>query len=329
MIGSVHMQVRRGAGKRKSPTMLITAIAIALIVGASFTAAKLWQGAEDKNAASSEADMPAAPETQESEPPETQESSAADSQPDEIDFAAPDLSDGASRPTSPSLPGSEAEDDAEQVSNAPPRDQFTYTVPQSEKVANAYFDDAIFFGDSVSTGIPLYQVMKNAKVVAYTGINTVNINTKEVIKTQTGTVTILEAAKQYGDMGKVYVMLGANGLDFDNATFIDGYRTFLKSVKAQYPAATIYVQSMLPITQEAYKTYPSLNNEKMEAYNLEIMALAKELGVNYLDVASALMDENGELPMDASPLDGVHITAEYYAKWFNYLKTHTTEGSKK
>ena len=57
------------------------------------------------------------------------------------------------------------------------------------------------------------------------------------------------------------------------------------------------------------------------AYNKLLLDLANEKGCYYLDVHSALMDENGVLPEAASP-DGIHLNAPYYKNWFNYLKTH-------
>ena len=203
------------------------------------------------------------------------------------------------------------------------REGFSYALPENEKVPVSYFDDAIFFGDSISTGIPLYNVMPNAKVVAFTGIGTFNVATKECIMTNDGRKTLLDAAKEYGDKAKVYIMLGGNGLASDKESFIADYRAFLQQVKGQYPNAVIYIQTMTPVTDDAHKTYPSVSNAIIEEYNLAIQDMAKAEGLPFLDVASALMDEKGRLPAQASPVDGMHFSAEYYAKWFAYLRTHT------
>ena len=203
------------------------------------------------------------------------------------------------------------------------RESFSYALPENEKVPASYFDDAIFFGDSISTGIPLYNVMPNAKVVAFTGIGTFNVATKECIMTNDGRKTLLDAAKEYGDKAKVYIMLGGNGLASDKESFIADYRAFLQQVKGQYPNAVIYIQTMTPVTDDAHKTYPSVSNAIIEEYNLAIQDMAKAEGLPFLDVASALMDEKGRLPAQASPVDGMHFSAEYYAKWFAYLRTHT------
>lgn len=202
-------------------------------------------------------------------------------------------------------------------------------VPETDRVDNSYFSDAIFFGDSLSTGIPLYQVAGNPDTVAYTGIDPVGINTNAVIVTPEGMKTVLEAAEQYGEKKRVYIMLGANALWMDEESFIGGYRDFIGNVKAQYPDAVIYIQSILPVTDDAYLTYSTADNEVISRFNKRLLELAKSTGVYYLDIAQALMDETGALPKEASPLDGMHLTPEYYEKWFDYLKTHVVEEKSK
>ena len=164
--------------------------------------------------------------------------------------------------------------------------------------------------------------MPKAQVVAYTGIHTANALTRECMETPEGKKTMLDYALAYGDKAKVYIMLGGNGLGFDESTFIAGYRAFLAAVRKQYPKAKIYIQSMTPVTDYVHRTYPSVSSELIEQYNLAIQQMAKEEKVYYLDVASALMDGNGRLPAQASP-DGMHFTPEYYMKWFAYLRNHT------
>ena len=48
-----------------------------------------------------------------------------------------------------------------------------------------------------------------------------------------------------------------------------------------------------------------------------------EKEVYYLNVAECMKDENGMLPDEASPADGMHFGPDYYSKWFEYLKRHT------
>jgi len=219
----------------------------------------------------------------------------------------------------------------EEVVSVPPRPQFPGAVQESTPVESSYFDDAIFFGDSISTGIPLYRVMPNAQVVAYTGVNLRTILEDKVVDIdEAERATLLEAARQYGDKGKVYILLGGNNLYLDKELFIQAYREFVLAVREQYPKAVIYLQSMTPVTEsdKCKEMYPDVTNEKLEEYNQAIYQLSSELGVYFVDTAAALMDSGGKLPDTASPVDGMHFSAEYYRKWFGYLKTHTAAGGK-
>jgi lysophospholipase L1-like esterase len=277
---------------------------LVLIVGTSFSLAWVWQTTQQAVVAEViSASQPTETATEPTSEIATAASEAPETEP----------------PTEESAPEEEATDPVDMPG----------AVPESEPVEQTYFDDAIFFGDSISTGIPLYHVADNAAVVAMTNINTDNINYKEVIDAgDDKRVTMIEAAKEHGERGKVYIMLGGNGMGFDKAVFIDGYRTFLTSVRELYPNAVIYLQGMTPVTADYVNKFdPTLNNAKIDEYNLEILALAEEMDMYYLDVGSALKDENGALPEEASPLDGMHFSPEYYVKWFDYLKTHTVEAT--
>ena len=50
-------------------------------------------------------------------------------------------------------------------------------VPESSRVLNNYFDDAVFIGDSLTEGIKLYDIMSNATVLSHTGLGLDNIYT--------------------------------------------------------------------------------------------------------------------------------------------------------
>lgn len=198
-------------------------------------------------------------------------------------------------------------------------------VGESERVTSEYFDDAAFVGDSITQGIQVYDIMSNTTVIANTGLNPQSIMTEAKIRTQDGYVTALEALKE-SNPNKIYIMLGVNGIGFELDVFDSLYTDFVKAVKEQHPDSTIYVQSMLPVTS-AFETGShnpyNITNEKINKYNETILKMAEELGVYYLDVASAIKDENGALPNEASPTDGIHFGPTYYTKWFDYLKTHT------
>ena len=203
---------------------------------------------------------------------------------------------------------------------------FGEPIPESSRVKSEYFDDALFIGDSISQGIELYQMMDNATVLADRGLNPQTIFTKAVVKDASGNeVTVVDALKDYQPQ-KVYVMLGANGLGWLNKDqFISDYSRLVDVIKQTYPNAKIYIQSVLPVTQKYEDEKPEMANSKIDDYNAAILSMTKDKQVYYVNVAEAFKDDTGALPDDASPKDGMHFGAEYYQKWFDYLKTHTVQ----
>ena len=196
-------------------------------------------------------------------------------------------------------------------------------VPNSgSSVGDEYFDDAAFVGDSITEGIKLYEVMTNATVVAARGINLDNVFTDDQIRTAQGNSTVM-GALEAAEPKKIYIMFGANGVGwFTEQHFTDVYTKFVQAVKEQHPASQIYLQSILPVTQEFDDSREDISNDKINRYNELVVEIAEEQKVHYLDVASAFKDEKGCLPEDSNG-DGMHFGNKYYQKWFDYLKSHT------
>lgn len=196
-------------------------------------------------------------------------------------------------------------------------------VPNSgSSVGDEYFDDAAFVGDSITEGIKLYEVMTNATVVAARGINLDNVFTDDQIRTAQGNSTVM-GALEAAEPKKIYIMFGANGVGwFTEQHFTDVYTKFVQAVKEQHPDTQLYLQSILPVTQEFDDSREDISNDKINRYNELVVEIAEEQKVHYLDVASAFKDEKGCLPEDSNG-DGMHFGNKYYQKWFDYLKSHT------
>lgn len=110
------------------------------------------------------------------------------------DYLYPDSRPSSSQSESSSEasePSSSEESSSEPESSAV---QFGQPVPESERVTSAYFNDAVFIGDSLTTGIQLYNILPDTTVLAAVGVGLENIYTQEVIGTEDSKQTILEAA---------------------------------------------------------------------------------------------------------------------------------------
>ena len=222
---------------------------------------------------------------------------------------------------------SEASSSSEESSSEPESSAvaFGQPVPESERVTSAYFDDAVFIGDSLTTGIQLYNILPDTTVLASVGININNIFTNEVINDGNGgQQTILDAAKDI-QPAKIYTMLGTNGLKgLGPEETVRYYRQLVQQLKADHPDSIIYVQSLMPINEEIFAANYGyeLTNAEIDECNELLMQMAGEEEVYFVNCAEAIKDENGELPAEFTT-DGLHFRGEYYNKWIDYLNEHT------
>lgn len=199
-------------------------------------------------------------------------------------------------------------------------------LPKGIDMGEDYFSDAVFIGDSRTQGFILYSGLSNTTMYADKGLSVESVFTKECISTAEGKVSIMDALAQNPDFKKAYVMLGVNELGWAYPSiFQEKYQKLIQRIKEINPDAEIYVQSILPVSQEKSDGDKVYNNPRIQEYNQLIQEVAVEEKVYYLNVAEAVADENGALPADAST-DGVHLNKAYCEKWLEYLKNHTVEG---
>ena len=198
----------------------------------------------------------------------------------------------------------------------------------SDRVRSDYFNDAAFVGDSITTGISIYDVMSNADVFAQTGLGLYGLLDKKFVKMDGEDITLSEAFKRTKPK-KIYVMLGGNSMGNYNGTLIEPFTLFIETIARENPDSIIYIQSVLPVNEEKYQAAykKELKNSWIEDYNQKLKELSDKNGYYYLDVASVFKNDKGEMPEEYTR-DGVHIGSEQYTMWFDYLKENTAEKMK-
>lgn len=202
---------------------------------------------------------------------------------------------------------------------------FTQVAPETPKADDAYFADAAFVGDSRTDGLLIYGGMKGAANLTSNGLSIFQLEEKKALTIGGKKYTLLEALalKQYG---KVYLSLGVNELGYyDDEGFYESYCKAVDDIRACQPDAVIYIQGLIPlnegvIRQSGGRDY--LKNDHLRIYNDLMRKTAREKNVVFLDLYSAFVDGDGELPAEASK-DGVHLRKDYCRQWMDYLRTHT------
>ncbi len=206
---------------------------------------------------------------------------------------------------------------------APGGYDFSQPVPAADTaVAEEYFGDAVFIGDSRTEGLKMFGGPQNAAYYTSNGLKVDTVFTRSVIKTAAGEkVTVIEALRRK-PFKKAYIMLGINELGWAYSDlFIKQYIEVVDEIKKIAPEAQIYVQSLLPVTKERSQSDEIFNNANIGGYNHLIRQMAAAEGLYYLNVAQCMADAEGNLFSDAST-DGIHLKKSYCERWFDYLKLH-------
>ena len=250
-------------------------------------------------------------------------SSAASAPPSSQDQGAA-ASGGESSQTAPESTGdtaSQADASEPVVSDAPVSEAGTdSSAPQAVEPGD--YSDAAFIGDSRTEALKTYGLLKGADYYTYKGLKVDTVFTEPCIDVDGSKMTVMDAIgrKQYK---RIYIMLGVNELGWVSTDiFIDDYGKIIDNLKETQPGATIYVQSILPVSAKKSEIDEIYNNPRINEFNGLIQAMAEEKGVTYLPVNTAVMDETGALPAGAST-DGVHPNIDYCRKWTAYLDENT------
>lgn len=198
-------------------------------------------------------------------------------------------------------------------------------VPESEPVGDDYFADAVFIGDSRTVGMMTYSGVKS-HFYAKVSLNIFSVlHTRFLVPPEGGDnlLTVLEALEKYPVFSKVYICFGVNELGYNPTSFINAYEYFLDQVMQRLPNATIYIQSIIPVTKEAAaKSKYGVTNEAIVRNNALLLDLAKKKGVYYVNVYEIFAGEDGALDPSLSS-DGIHLGKEGIKMQMDYLRAHT------
>lgn len=177
------------------------------------------------------------------------------------------------------------------------------------------FEDCAFIGNSRTLDLKDYGLVKN--VYASVGVNVSTVYTK--CAPGSSRPIMDEIGNRH--FKRYFLQFGENECGWSSeSAFISRYKKVVEDIKRKDPRAKIYLQSMIPITKSASdKAEFDCTNERIESRNELIKQIAKDEGVEYIDVASYFKDIRGNLPDDAA-YDGVHLNKSSCEKWLEVLE---------
>lgn len=192
------------------------------------------------------------------------------------------------------------------------------TEPSTAPVDYSCFDNCAFIGNSRVIALKNYGLVKN--VYAVVGLNVDTVFTKSVSGSNIPVIDELNGKH----FDKIYLMFGDNECGWPNSdVFIEHYAKVIVAVKERVPKAEIYIQSILPVSNEASESNGfGCNNPNINKLNEKLKQLAKDQNVHYIEPSRALKGTDGTLPPEAAS-DGIHLNKSYCKIWLNYLAANS------
>ncbi len=190
----------------------------------------------------------------------------------------------------------------------------------------SYFNDAAFLGDSRTLGISDYAGLAGADFFCDNGMTIYKLLEDDGVTYQrTGEKVDLKEILQEKHYGKIYIMLGMNELGYgDTPMYLKQYLKVIRQIKEWQPGVIIYVMANLHVSREKNNMETEFNNININDKNLASARLANGRDVFYLDCNPLFTDEEGYLQAELT-FDGVHLYAQHYDKWRDFLFEHGVE----
>lgn len=113
--------------------------------------------------------------------------------------------------------------------------------------------------------------------------------------------------------------IGITGVD----GFIENYKTLIDKILAKNPDVKIYIVGTTPMRKDMQGK--NLNNKNIIKANEKLKVLCEERGYGYIDIATRLMTEDGNLKLEYSDGSNVHLNNDGYKIWNTVLKKYAKE----
>lgn len=201
--------------------------------------------------------------------------------------------------------------------------EYDYTLEN-----DSYFNDAAFLGDSRTLGISDYAGLDGADFYCDSGMTIFKLLGEDGVTYQkTGKKVDLKQVLQEKQYGKIYIMLGMNELGYGNTEmYLKQYREMVEQIRQWQPEAIIFIMANLHVSEEKNDPETEFNNININDKNAASALLANGTDIFYLDSNPLFTDEGGFLNAE-STFDGVHLYAQYYDIWRQFLFEHGVERS--
>lgn len=171
-----------------------------------------------------------------------------------------------------------------------------------------FISSCFFMGDSICLGLGVSGF--TSRCAAKAGVAARNI--EEFLFDFGGAEVSPFTALVNSNSNRFVFLMGSNDVNVESDDeYIKFYNSFLSKVEALCPTADIYVLSIPPVTENSTFCY----NYQIDAFNLKLKEMIEthhSAKRHYVDIASYLKDERGNLKEEYSSDNTVHLTKSAY-----------------
>lgn len=201
----------------------------------------------------------------------------------------------------------------------------------SEEEIDAYFADSVFVGDSIMLGFRNYcmkqkdSFLNDIQFLAAGSFSVTNslwdVNDKSVHPVYQGKKRQIWESISMMDVKRVFLFFGMNDL---NVSGLEGtcekYQQLISNIKEKSPDVEIHIISMTYTLKGAGKG--KLKNNIIREFNVLLQDMTKENGWGYIDMATPLADENGDLAEKYCSDGYVHQSRAAYDVWTTQIRDY-------
>ncbi|MBE5811050.1 MAG: hypothetical protein E7318_08985 [Clostridiales bacterium] len=197
-------------------------------------------------------------------------------------------------------------------------------VEAHDPAGDEYFTDAVFIGDSMMERMEMLGGFPTANFVWQVGMSPASVGRKQFrVKGTNARLTTYEKAAEYNPK-KIYIMLGANGLDnYATSYIVADYERLADAVITNFPDALIYVIAPPPMSYKRMHGEYVIPTKRYSNFAEELRLLAERRNFYYLDLYHVLADEKGYLPGKFDAGDGYHLSRNACDELENLVRRHT------
>lgn len=187
-----------------------------------------------------------------------------------------------------------------------------------------WFDDAVFFGDSISVTLKKH-CQKTGDLGDALFLCAHSFGVRNAVS---GKVKVWYKGEEYRPdqvlpltgAKKVFAMFGTNDIALYGGIdrTMEKWQTLVERMREKSPDVQIFIESCFPVYHTIH--YEGLNNKAIDKYNKRLIEFCEENDCVYVDLAHYFKDKKNGMALKYSSDQYVHVNYEATPVWVEQLK---------